>query len=192
MPGMNQSAGLVRLSSQFVTVVTSTPSCLATCFCSRPKSSLRFRRWSPRVRSSLGWSAESGFCPRKVTPQKGNATVQVERGEEHEWRRELLPGTESRDVCEGAQCETRGTFFCFRESPASPARCSTGSTSTSKCRRSSTARWRSRAGASRARPSGSAWTRRAWYSGSVLGPPHGSCRHPGDCSCPQVSGDRAD
>lgn len=82
--GIQQRAGVVWPSSQFVMVVVSTQICSATSRCKSPRSSRRLRRWSPSVRSCLGYPGEGGFCPRKSTWQKGNAGMRVSRPQHHE------------------------------------------------------------------------------------------------------------
>lgn len=75
--GMDRRVGLVRFFSQLVTVVVSTPTSLATSFCNSPRSSLRFRIWSPIVLSSFGYARFGGFRALRVIWQKGNARVPV-------------------------------------------------------------------------------------------------------------------
>jgi len=64
--GRQCNAGWVALLSQFTTDALSAPRRSATSLWRSPRSSRRFRTWSPKVRSSLGYRVDKGFSALRV------------------------------------------------------------------------------------------------------------------------------
>lgn len=75
--GITDRVGPTRFFSKFVTVEVVVLRSLATSFCSIPRSSLRFRTWSPIVLREVGYAFSGGIETVSVGWRRGNAGTHV-------------------------------------------------------------------------------------------------------------------